>query len=655
VAQVQVRWEWERTDPNRNGSSGDLAKLFRNETVKQPGVLANGAPPAHATLMAREVIQNSWDAAREHTKRCEEIGLASPDFEIEFAYAQLTGEEKRKFTESLDLESLATRSANPQFPRPALGLGPDDCLMHLDTHRPLRLLQIRESGTTGMYGKFSGASSKLFLALISVGYTVKDEGSGGSYGYGKAGLIRGSSIRTVVAYTCFRGSDSDELPDGSQVTRRLLGMTYWGQHGEGDDSFTGFARFGSSTTDGTAPFTNTDADDVAVELGIALRDANNEEDLGTTFLLVDPTVEPNELLKAIERNWWPALHEGRFTVLVTDDNGETSVPRPKQDSVLASFVRAYELATTPQDNSVPYEASLKLNRMEIAGAKKELGALGLVADLTGWSYPDDNAEYSESDDDDGGAERIDPVSLVALIRSPLMTVEYLPCGSSVPLVRGAFVAGDDVDDLLRQTEPKQHDAWESNIVEGGIDPNAPRVAKRVIETIKRKVGEFRRGLKPPQPRAEDVRLPILQDLISRVMNGKGTAKKPPPAEARPFKIGLDQRAVASGADRVALQAKAEFALSEHVSEEFADVEIRIDYRFVEDERQGASCPITVTAPSDFSQLEANVWVGPLGHDPVSFSIVSDPYDSDWTGRLVASGSIVDGSPTSVDLMDRDVS
>ena len=105
---------------------------------------------------------------------------------------------------------------------------------------------------------------------------MKEEGSGGSYGYGKAGLIAGSAIRTVVAYTCFR-----ERPDDPGVTRRLLGMTYWGQHEMGTDSFTGFARFGFYSDGWVRPFENDEADMVAKSLGIKLRDPGDLDDLGT--------------------------------------------------------------------------------------------------------------------------------------------------------------------------------------------------------------------------------------------------------------------------------------------------------------------------------------------------------------------------------------
>ena len=58
-------WVWEPFDPAKTSLSGDIGKLFRNDEVKRPGVLARGAPPPNAAVMAREVIQNSWDAAGE--------------------------------------------------------------------------------------------------------------------------------------------------------------------------------------------------------------------------------------------------------------------------------------------------------------------------------------------------------------------------------------------------------------------------------------------------------------------------------------------------------------------------------------------------------------------------------------------------------------
>ena len=65
-----LRWSWEKTDPDRSQTSGDVAKLFKNEPVKAPGVFAADQPSPDATVLAREVIQNSWDAAGELRVSC---------------------------------------------------------------------------------------------------------------------------------------------------------------------------------------------------------------------------------------------------------------------------------------------------------------------------------------------------------------------------------------------------------------------------------------------------------------------------------------------------------------------------------------------------------------------------------------------------------
>lgn len=110
---------------------------------------------------------------------------------------------------------------------------------------------ISETGTTGMYGSWESGESRMYLALATLGWTPKREG-GGSYGYGKAGLIRGSATRTVIAYTCF-----PQRSDEPGVTRRLFGMSYWGDHKMERSRYTGFARFGDETGDGNIiPFQN---------------------------------------------------------------------------------------------------------------------------------------------------------------------------------------------------------------------------------------------------------------------------------------------------------------------------------------------------------------------------------------------------------------
>lgn len=631
---IQSTWVWERTDEKRSGSSGDVAKLFKNEGTKQPGAFAIGAPRPEATLMAREVIQNSWDAARELRA---ELGDAAPDFEIEFIFQDHVGESKASLIEKLDLTGLARQleqvTGQSEDARSKIGLGASNVLDQLAGEAPLKLLTIVERGTTGMYGPFVQARSKMFLALISVGYTVKAVGSGGSYGYGKAGLIAASATRTVLAYTCFR-----ERPEEPGVTRRLLGMTYWGQHEVDVNSFTGFARFGDDDGTWVKPFVNEDADAIAASLGLDTRDPSKLSDLGTTFVLVDPEVVPAELQVAIGRNWWPAMLDEAFHPIIRHIDAE-GLPqrfdvRPRKDPLLQSFIRGWELATTPQDNALATDYRKDLGNSPATAGSLPLGSIGLHADLGGWSY----SQVEEIEQDDDEATQVSQVSLVALLRGPRMVVEYYPYGpGKQPFVRGVFVAAEAVDDLLRQTEPKAHDAWLAKGTEEGVDPRAPIVAAAVIKKIRESVREFQKRLKPPPPDPGDVRLPVFQELFRNLMTGKGPGRpKPPPSRPRDVSVHVRQKPVVAdnGVD-VLLTATVDLSLATAytVSDE-APVIARFGYKFLEDGAAGEKCELSVAAPEGFASTDGATFRGQLGRTPVRFELQSEVYSADWSGRLV---------------------
>jgi hypothetical protein len=637
------RWLWEITDENRCGAAGDLAKLFKNEGVRQPGVLAKDAPSPEATLMAREVIQNSWDAARELQS---DLGGDAPEFHVEFIYGEREGANKRALVNALDLGSLAAQAAkpigDPQAVRSQLGLKLENCIDHLDDDQvPLRVMQVIERGTTGMYGPWKQARSKMFLALVSVGYTKKDAGAGGSYGYGKAGLISASATRTVVAYSCFRPH-----PDEPTITHRLLGMTYWGQHEESEASYTGFARYGKAVGDAVVPFENEEADSVAESLGLTLRDAGNVENLGTTFLLIEPLVEPEDLNRAVARNWWPALHERLFdtTVRQLDATGDEIgrwVPRPKKDPALLAFIRGFEIATMSQDNVVEHEFRRELAKANVGEGQLPTGRLGLVADLQGWSY-------ASNVDDEAEDTAIKHCSLVALVRGPRMVVEYMELSKGVPYVRGTFVADPAVDDLLRQTEPKAHDQWQTNALDS-VDPLAPKVAKNVLDKIREGTRDFKKRLKPPPPAPGDVRLSVLQNLFNKLMTGGGPgAKVGPKAVRRNVSVEIERHLeVAPDGENLVMRAKVLFRLSDtYVDGDEAPVVAHLLYRFIEDGRAGRPCILEIEAPAGFTEGEPGRFSGTLTRSPSAFEVVSDPYSADWTARLTASCEIASSANAS---------
>ncbi|MEX0826150.1 MAG: hypothetical protein WD184_05310 [Acidimicrobiia bacterium] len=622
-----MNWLWDQTDAGKIGLSGDIAKLFRHEEPKQPGVFAQDAPPAAATLLAREVIQNSWDAAIELK---EQLGpSADHQFSITFEFADLIGDEKRALIEALDLAGLADRVG--QIDRRSIGLGQHDCLDQLDdSGAPLSVLRILEHGATGMYGPWTQNKSHMYLALVSLGYTEKLAGAGGSYGYGKAGLINGSRIRSVIAYSCFA-----ERQDDPGVTRRLLGMTYWGQHDIGGANFTGIGSLSTGRGGLIEPHIDDEADSVAASMGFTARSSDEVAGLGTSFLLIDPTVGPEDLRRAIERSWWPALHEGDFIIDITGADGSSHPPRPMQDETLRSFIDAWELAVGRRDARRDEWAS-ELSGPSAASPDGErfdaVGNLGLVADLSGWSYAD--AQVGPED------EEVSQKSLVALTRGPRMVVEYFVAGQSPPYLRGAFSASSEIDDLLRRTEPKAHDSWRTKPSDGEVDPYAATLADHVIKRIRSAVNNHRGRLKPAVPPPEDLNLPFFNEIMRRVMSGAGKGTRQPVPEVREISIHLRQGPRESSNGLIEMEGTATFSLSDHYDGESADVEVSISYKFIEDGRVGASADLTLSAPDGAVAVGPGVYRARLDREStIAIGFCSEPYDPRWSGRLFANAEI----------------
>lgn len=627
----RLEWTWERTDPRRSSSSGDLAKIFRHDETKNPGILAKDAPPDAATLLARELIQNSWDAARELATQ----QPGTPQFEIEFRFDRLVGDTKAKLVDALDLASLAERI--PEIDRHRIGLREGDCLDSLaDDETPLGILKVIEHGASGMYGPWQGARSHMYLALVSIGYTEKSSGSGGSYGYGKAGLINGSKIRSICAYTAFRERD-----DEPGVSRRLLGMTYWGQHQVGENSYTGYARLGQRDPvdrEAISPFVNGDADRIARLIGLETRNPVFDSELGTTFLLIDPTIDPRDLVKAIERSWWPALVDGEFVATVVDYDGTTMHPRPRRDPVLKTFVDAWEIATgrsePRRDSDWVADINGTVVKAPLKGPEVRLGRLGLVTDLSDWSYADQTTEPDE--------ERLKHRSLVALARGPKMVVEYFDAGQSPPYVRGAFLADDAVNDLLLQTEPKAHDAWRTKNGEADMAPEAALAAVTVLRKIKSQVNNHRNRLKPPVPRAEDVDLPLFNDIMRRVLSGASKGTSMPTPDTRPITINMEYEPEPVGDSQLRVKGSVRFALADHFTADEALTDIAISYRFIEDDRVGTTVSLKIRPPSaqGFAEVRPGVYRGLLRREEYArFEFSTEPYDLDWSGRLIVSGNL----------------
>lgn len=327
-----------------------------------------------------------------------------------------------------------------------------------------------------------------------------------------------------------------------------------------------------------------------------------------------------------------------MTVTVSAD-GTTSVPRPMKDPILRSFVDAYHLATTDQDNSKPNQYRQTFRRTTIGERQLKFGGLGLVAEPGGWSYETDSGDTEE-----GAQQR----SLVALVRGPRMVVEYLDTGRARPFVRGVFVADSEVDELLRQTEPKAHDGWQTRADGPGSDPDASRVADAVTRRIREHVRKFRDQLRPASRPTEDVTLPELERLFGRIFSSSSSARSEPPPGERPFSISVDERVEQAGDGLIRLKGRLKYSLAEHHTDPSSAVDVVISYRFVEDGGTGEEAVLSISAPVGFEKVGEQPYVfrGLLTHERSVFEFESAPYPPDWTGRL--KGDVLLGTLQGVD-------
>lgn len=648
------KWVWEVDHPLFAGVGGDIAQIFKAGDFDTPGVLAENPPSDAASLFAREAIQNSWDAAREWQRECAKEGRKVAPFSIEFRFEEFSGMEKRRrlFALGLDEHARVHNTLKSRMSGNAdLGLADEQLLVNLSSEdTPLRILTLTESGGLGMPGHFNRGESRMMKALLRVGVANEAEGAGGAFGFGKAGLIAASRIRVVVAYTAYAPVSSE--PD---VSRRLLGVTYWKGYHRGQHRFNGWARLGSpmeiplgDTPLVTAkPFENDEADLTANALGLPIRDPGTAEGTGTTFLLIDPAITATDLKRAVERYWWPAMLDEAtdLRISIFDYDGKDFSPQvPHDDPHLSPFIKSYLLATQTSRNPAPEEARFELPPFTLKQPKTslQLGTLGLVAEPTGWSFPDDN--------------EFDHKSIIALMRGPRMVVNYHTFSKvGLPHIRGVFVADNAVDDYLRATEDPAHTKWSKSVKLTGKKAIAPSIAKEVLALVREKLDEFRKGFAPPPRRPDDLTLPTLDEL-SKLMRGKKV--RPPEGALRQVRITLTKAASSKPTTGGELQCVAGVSVkvSDWVWEELdkadsdvnvSSVRVAVEFSvaFMEDDEIGERLPLKVTC-SDPAFLISDLpnrktlCEGDLGRgQSVEFSINSVAYSPDWTVRFTPTANI----------------
>jgi len=583
-----------------------MTKLFR------AGVLNDTA------LLAREAIQNSSDAARAFAS----VHPGVP-FQVVFRFVHLFGQEKKEAVEALNLRRLAERRSAYQTDP----LQPGNALDSLDDPRvPLSLLYVEDFGTHGLYGSIHiGKKSHLFKAMYYLGSSDKAADAGGSYGFGKSALMRASRIRSVLAHSAF------EKFEGDQVRTRLVGFTWWPDLQEGDILWNGRLSFSDHQEQGggkhiEAPFEGDRAVEIAASLGFQDREPGALGQLGSSFLVVDPAIDPDELVSEIERWWWPALEESRLDVQVILATGEVKVPRPANNPFVAQFLRALRIATGVDSASDPNRERLASDewrdRSGLGG--RNLGSLALVVH---------DAGEDEAPDD------LENAPLVALTRGPRMVIRYEKVGRSRIPLRGVFVASETIDHLLRDTEPSSHDQWTKN-PSADLPAEATDTARTVLEKIQASVRRMAGEITPAPPKSNKA-LSHFAKLMSGFLGNKRGPTPPPTPGGEKFELQfVGGRPVPTPLNDDSLRIESAFSVRvlDNAEGDQALVNVSCQLFIHEDENQSQSTWPVALSPisqgSGFTQDEDGTWRGFVTKDHrVEFNVTSEPYPNLWTTSL----------------------
>lgn len=622
-----ARWDFQRRLPGRPNASGDITRLFNT---------GDSRPPRSFSRLLNRSEESSISAAiygREGIANCVDASLARSDraemFSLEAEFRALTGQQSIDYWDLLDLSNLAGRAGDRSVSRKDLGLGAKDCLSE-GREKPLRLLTVRERFGGGMPGGLDDPRSVLVRALLNVGEAQEMAGAAGSYGFGKAAVAQASRIRVVLAYTCAPAFDGDP------VTRRLLGVTYWGMHDLGSERYTGWALYGRQDNNETATFEDDKADQLALQLGLDIRDPEEPSDQGTTFVLIEPTFGAADLVGAIEVFWWPLLQQSRsaqFKFVVRDEDGNSLTPQiDETHPELGQFVRTFRRAEDVGDEQeAPHSDT----------ATTHSGDAGVTA--------------LEKKLDESPIEG----SLVAKMRSPLMVVAYESMPRANPPLVGVFVSHESTNENLRRVEPPEHDKWHARNV-GGL--NATSDDLRISRSVRSEIDDTVNALRAPDP-------PPVHGIAAfskffPAVDVKAARPRPPRPKGQRRQRLVRVHLVHDTGDEVIdverpqrhverdgrLRASAEvrFFLDEQrakrVGREFLDATITIGAKIDEDGSGGEWLPAEVeqrrrNGESTFkrrtpagvfpSVFEGRFHIG----ENIHFVLETSPYEADWTIEL----------------------
>ncbi|WP_448575944.1 hypothetical protein [Thermomicrobium sp.] len=582
-------------------------------------VLANTGMPS-GELLAREVIQNSVDAADESSGQ-HAVRICFRFIEYDRSILSLLdmskGSEFTKRIESAGFGDLGLHPLNaisPQGERP---------------HK-IRGLLIEDFGTRGLRGDPTDTSSDMHKLLFSVGNTDKDSafGTGGSYGFGKSALAICSMLNTIICYTVYRSQNG--------LDKRLIGAAYLRKHKFAKDVWTGWAWFGAARSrkiqedvSGPEPIEGSEAESLAVKLGF---DSRSEDSAGTSILIFDlaDDVTPESVMDGIEKWWWPRIEDGTLDVKVIDFQKRERIPEPRSREEVKHFVEAYRLALGLAEPAGDHQRAVRFNKSR----NLELGRLALV-----------RLPFEQLDDDH---EEPKLLGRVALVRKPRMVVQYFEPRKQLDFgVVGVFVAADDIDRLLKLSEPPSHDRWDPRTqrVRSVQDWDAGKVVESVLARIKQQYRDFCQTARPPIDPTR--RLVEFERLLGSMLKVAGGVPETGAQSQDPIHIRFARgpRTVIVGEGSAKFEGEVELELGDRAKIDAVSAVLSVD-AFIAEEgsiekfksatgggTQREAIPVTLICEEQEVLAENQIRIQLSKRHPIKVIFESGSFESEWSVQL----------------------
>lgn len=210
--------------------------------------------------------------------------------------------------------------------------------------------------------------------------------------------------------------------------------------------------------------------------------------------------------------------------------------------------------------------------------------------------------------------------------------------AQVPAVVGAFVGADEIDDILRSSEPPAHDRWDSE-ARRLQEPTGfrTRIVGSVLGRIRTTLKQFQGSAAPP-PSLKPKRLRLLERTLASFLKSSSSGGAPgPEANAAPISLSYiaDPAVAAVGDGRVKMTAKFAVKGKDDQTEESMQVRVRARCLAVEDGQAGDQIPMSVSCSSD-TEADEHGWmeVELMADDTVRFECETEPYDNTWSIRFI---------------------